>query len=247
MRIGKSANRGPRSKCGAIACVFLFACIGAHSARGQQIDNAAAIARIDASVKARIDGIAQYTDTEHYKVFHGSEATQPIAEMVVKTTYRPETGKHYDILSQSGSGIALKFGLRPLLDNEKAINEPDKVAMSWINSANYEMALNPGGPVAKEGRMCWELAIKPRRKAPNLVDGTLWVNASDFSIARLEGLSSKSPSMWSGPAHVMRQYMKMDGFAMATHARAETDSMFLGKIVVTIDYEDYLIQPRPSR
>jgi hypothetical protein len=107
--------------------------------------------------------------------------------------------------------------------------------------------LNPGGPVAKEGRMCWELAIKPRRKAPNLVDGTLWVNASDFSIARLEGLSSKSPSMWSGPAHVMRQYMKMDGFAMATHARAETDSMFLGKIVVTIDYEDYLIQPRPSR
>jgi hypothetical protein len=53
--------------------------------------------------------------------------------------------------------------------------------------------------------------------------------------------------MWSGPAHVMRQYMKMDGFAMATHARAETDSMFLGKIVVTIDYEDYLIQPRPSR
>jgi hypothetical protein len=95
--------------------------------------------------------------------------------------------------------------------------------------------------------MCWELAIKPRRKAPNLIDGTLWVDANDFSIARLEGLSSKNPSLWSGPAHVMRQYTEIDGFAMATHARAESDSMFLGKIIVTIDYADYRIQTRPSR
>lgn len=235
------------SNCGLAVCVLLLSCAGAHSACGQQIDNATAIAGIDAAVKARVDGIAQYTVTEHYKVFRGGEATQPTAEMVVKTTYRPETGKHYDIVSESGSGIVLKLGLRPLLDNEKAINEPDKVAMSWINSANYEMALKPGGPVEKEGRMCWELAIKPRRNAPNLINGTLWVDANDFSIVRLEGLSSKNPSMWSGPSHVMRQYTKMNGFAMATHARAESDSMFLGKIVVTIDYEDYRIQSQPRR
>lgn len=239
--LGLTDNRGLKS--GAmLACMLL---LGA-SAKGlsvQQVDNATAVGRIDAAVKARIDHIAGYTDTEHYKVFRGKDETHPVAEMVVKTTYRPESGKHYQVLSQGGSGLLLKFLLRPLLDTEKDINDPAKVAQSLIVSANYEMTVKPGGPVQQDGRECWALAIEPRRKAPNLIQGTLWVDAKDFTIVRLEGLSSKNPSIWAGPAHVLRQYVKIDGFAEATHARAESESFF-GKAVVTIDYEGYQIQSR---
>ena len=221
-----------------IAVLFVVAPAFAQSPSEAEI-----VRGIDAAVKTRVDHIAQYTDTEHYKVFRGSDETHPVAGMVVKTTYRPELGKNYDILSESGSGLILKFLLRPLLDTEKAINEPGKVSASWIISANYDMRLQPGGPVTQDGRECWKLAIHPRQNAPNLIDGTLWVDTNDDSIVRLEGLSSKNPSIWAGPAHVLRQYVKTAGFAEATHARAETESAF-GRTVVTIDYEGYQIQAR---
>lgn len=177
-------------------------------------------------------------------VFRGKDETHSVAQMVVKTTYRPEMGKNYDIVSESGSGPILKLLLRPLLDREKAINEPDKVSASWIVSANYNITLKPGGPVMQDGRQCWQLAIQPRQKAPNLIDGTLWVDVGDDSIVRLEGMSSKNPSFWAGPAHVLRQYVKVNGFAEATHARAESDSFVFGRTVITIDYEGYQIQAR---
>jgi hypothetical protein len=40
----------------------------------------------------------------------------------------------------------------------------------------------------------------------------------------------------------MRQYVNVNGFGMATHARAISDSFLLGRTVITIDYRDYQIQ-----
>jgi hypothetical protein len=210
----------------------------------QTLDETTIVRGVDAAVKTRIDGIANYTDTEHYKVFRGKDETKSVAEMVVKTTYRPDSGKSYEILSESGSSLVQKFLLRPILETEKAINDPAKVSASWIVSANYEMKLKTGSPVQQDGRDCWALAIKPKREASNLIEGTLWVDAKDFTIVRLEGQSSKSPSFWSGPANVMRQYAKISGFAEATHARAESVGFMVGRTVITIDYEGYQIQTR---
>ena len=225
---------------GAVLLCLALTCAVLH---GQQIDNATAVHNIDAAVKARIDHLAGYTDTEHYKVFRGKDMTEPAAEMVVKTTYLPGSGKNYQVLSHSGSSILYKFLLQPILASETDINSPQKVASALIVSANYDMQLKPGGPVQQDGRACWVLAIVPRQKAPNLIEGTLWVDAHDFTIVHIEGVTSKSPSFWAAPAHVLRQYVEINGFPEATHARAESDSFF-GKAVVTIDYESYQIQSR---
>lgn len=229
------------ARAAAVACCAILGSV--DGAAAQQPDAAAVIRGVDASVRMRLDHIAQYTDTEHYKVFRGSDPTHSVAEMVVKTTYRPETGKNYQIISQSGSGLIQRVLLKPLLENEKSINAPGKVSASWIISANYNMALNPSAPVMQDGRQCWQIAIHPRQKAPNLLDGTLWVDVKDDSIVRLEGTPSKSPSFFAGAAHMLRQYVKVDGFAEAVHARAESDSLF-GKTVITIDYDGYQIQSK---
>ncbi len=225
---------------GAVLLCSALICTVSH---GQQIDNATAIRNIDAAVKARIDHVTGYTDTEHYKVFRGKDMNQPAAEMVVKTTYQSGSGKNYQELSHSGSSILYKFLLQPILAAETDINSPQKVASALMVSANYDMQLKPGGPVQQDGRACWVLAIVPLRKATNLIEGTLWVDAHDFTIVHIEGVTSKSPSFWAAPAHVTRQYVEISGFPEATHARAESDSFF-GKAVVTIDYEGYQIQSR---
>jgi hypothetical protein len=215
-------------------------------AQAPQPDEAAIIRGVDAAVKARVDSIAGYTVTEHYAVYRNNDETHPAAEMTVKTTYRQESGKSYEILSETGSSLLQKMVLHPILDEEKRINEPGNREASWITSANYEMKLKPGSPQPMDGRICYAIAINPKVKAHNLIIGTLWVDSKDETIVRLEGTASKSVSVFTGPAQVMRQYVNIDGFGQATHARAVSDSTLFGQTVVTIDYRDYSIQLRAA-
>lgn len=204
------------------------------------------IRRIDQAVQDRVAHVAEFTDVEHYTVYRGSDLVNPAAQMTVKVTYRKDIGKSYQILSQSGSGLIRKFGLTPLLENEKTINLPGNVERSWFTSANYTMRLKRGGLRKVNGRACYALAITPKRKASNMIDGTLWVDAKTFAIAQIDGVASKNPSIWSGATHMMRQYADVQGFPMATHARAESKSNLFGRTVVTIEYRDYKLQLVPA-
>lgn len=226
---------------------LLLSSFGSLSSAAQQPDLPSVIAKVDAAVKARVDHIASYTVTEHYAVYRGKDETNPAAEMTVRTDYRKETGKTYTILSQSGSGMILKHVLGAILDREKEINQPGIREHSWLISANYQMSLKPGGVQPIDGRPCVALAISPRKKSPNLIEGVIWVDARDGSIVRLEGSTSASPSIFTGPTQLSRQYISVNGFGMATHAKATSDSFLLGRTIITIDYRDYQIQLLPAR
>jgi outer membrane lipoprotein-sorting protein len=228
-----------------VVAAFLIGGLGAAQARAQQFDQAAVIQKVDAAVKARLDGIEGYNVTEHYAVYRNKDESHPVAEMMVNTTYRRDTGKEYTIVSQSGSEIIRSMVLGTILDHEKQINQPGTREGSWFTSANYEMQLKSGGIQQVDGRDCLALAISPKRKAPNLIQGTMWVDAADGSIVQVQGVASKSPSVFTGPAQMMRQYTKVNGFSQATHARAVSNSLLFGETVVKIDYTDYKIQLRP--
>ena len=212
----------------------------------QQINAAAVIQEIDNAALARINHVLSYTVTEHYSLFRNGDETHPSAEMTVKTLYRKDVGKTYTILSQTGSSLLQKFVLSPLLDNEKTLNQPGNVEKSWFTSSNYEMNLKAGVTQKMNGHDCLAVDIAPKRKAPNMLNGTLWVDAKDGAIVEIDGVSSRSPSMFSGPAKMMRQYATINGFAMATHARAESDSALFGRTILTIDYTDYQVQLSPA-
>jgi len=213
----------------------------------QQPDAAAIIRTVDAAVAYRFENILGFTDIEHYAVYRGSDDTHPAAEMIVQDTYRKGVGKTYTVLSESGSGILIRFGLKPLLENEKTINIPGNVEKSWFTSANYEMKLKPGGPEMRNGRDCYAFLVTPKAKAPNLIDGTMWVDARDGTLVQIEGVASENPSAFSGTTHMMRQYANINGISMAMHARAESSSFLFGRTVVTIDYSNYNLQLKSSK
>ena len=225
---------------------FLFLCFLLPAA-GQPSDSARVIHLVDAAVQARVENVLAFTDVEHYAVYRGKDQAHPVAEMTVRDSYKKGAGKTYTILSQSGSSIVQKFGLQPLLESETRINQPANVASSWFTSANYDMQLKSVGIQHLNGRACYALAIAPRRQAPNLIDGTIWVDASDGTLVKIDGVASKSPSVFAGTTHMMREYRNIEGFAMATHARAESSSFLFGRTVVLIDYSDYhLVLHTPS-
>lgn len=231
----------------AVVAVSFLLWLGAAAVLAQQPDSAKVIGQVDAAVKDRIDHVEGYTVTEHYAVYRGKDETQPAAEMTIQTVFRRETGKSYTILSESGSEFIRNHVLRTLLDNEKTLNLPGTVEHSWLTSANYEMQLKPGGVQLLDGRQCLALTITPRRKATNMIEGTILVDAKDGSIVQLDGTATQSASIFTGAAQVMRHYVNVNGFSMATQARAVSDSFILGRTTVTIDYRDYKIQLRPSR
>jgi hypothetical protein len=229
--------------------LVLIACGHSATASGTAAGPAesAVIAGIDAAVQARVANVTGFTDVERYDVYRGQDETHPAAEITVKVIYRRGVGKSYTVLSQKGSAVIRKFGLEPLLESEKEINQPGKVEGSWFTSANYGMKLKSGAVEQLGGRACYALSIQPKHKAPNAIEGTLWVDAKDFSVVRVEGVASQKPSIWAGTTHMMRDYVNIDGYPMATHARAESDSRWFGRTVVTINYSDYHLELRPGR
>jgi outer membrane lipoprotein-sorting protein len=229
---------------GAVAAAWCFLCLGLATAPAQQPDSTAAIQQIDAAVKARVDHVAGYNVTEHYAVYRGKDEAHSVAEMTVRTAYRKGVGKSYTIVSESGSAFIRKHVLEAILDDEKEINRPGTVEHSWITSANYDMKLKHEGIERVDERDCHALTITPRRKAPNMIEGSLWVDAKDGGIVRIEGIASQSPSVFTGPAHVMRRYASVNGYSMATQARAVSDSFLLGRTIISIDYRDYQIDVR---
>jgi hypothetical protein len=231
---------------GASAAVLSLVLLPITPLSSQQPDPAAVIQHIDSANHARYDNVLAYTDTEHYSVFRGNDQAHPSAEMTVRITYKKGVGKSYTVLSQSGSEVIHKFGLLPLLDHEKRINDPATVEKTWFASANYQMKLKQGVTRNIDGRDCIALAINPKRKAPNMIEGTLWVDANDHSIVEVDGVASRSPSVFAGTTKMMRRYTNISGYAMATHARAESNSFFFGRTVVIIEYSGYQIQLRSA-
>jgi hypothetical protein len=203
----------------------------------QTPDTTTIILGVDASVKNRIDRLAGYTVMEHYAVFRGKDETHPVAEMLVKTTYRKQTGKSYNIVSQSGSSIWRNEVLGTLLDNERRMSQPGNVETALINSSNYEMKLD--GNARVNGRDCLVLDITPRRSSQYLFNGKLWVDARDFAIVQLKGTASKSAFILASAAEVTRHYDEMSELPMATHTEAVSGSALLGQTVVKVDYSNY--------
>lgn len=228
-----------------LARASIFTAFVIAAAPAQAPDSAAVVRSVDAAVSARYDNVLAFTDTEHYAVFRGSDQVHPAAEMTVTDSYKRRVGKSYTILSQKGSSLIQRFGLRPLLDNEQKVNLPGNVEKSWFVSANYSMKLRPGGPVQINGRSCFILDITAKLKASNTISGSMWVDARDGSLVQIDGIATQAASALSGAAHMMRQYENVDGFSMAKHARAESYGMLIGHTVVTIDYSNYKLQLKP--
>jgi outer membrane lipoprotein-sorting protein len=212
--------------------------------RAQPDANAQILQKINASVQAREQGLLGYSASEEYRVYRNHDETHPVAEMLVKTTYQKDVGKNYTIVSLTGSELMHRV-LETILENEKRINQPAIRAGAIITPANYEMSVK--GNAVIDGRNCVELSLKPRHPSEHVVNGKVWVDARDGSIVQLEGITARSPSIFAGASQVSRQYTMIDGFAMATHARAVSNSWLVGQTVITIDYSNYQMQLQASK
>jgi hypothetical protein len=134
----------------------------------------------------------------------------------------------------------LRKALEMVLENEQRITQPANRAHAVITSENYEMTVK--GNETIDGQDCVALALKPRRESPYLFNGTIWVDAHNEAIVRLHGFTARSPSIFTGVSEVFRDYATIEGFPLATHAKAISNSWLLGQTVIKIDYLNYQLE-----
>ena len=206
----------------------------------ERISDPEIIRRIDAAVYERSNALARYTVKEQYDIYRNGE-TSPSAQMTIKTVYSYSIGKEYTVTAQSGSQLMRSVVFDKILEAERDMAKSSNREKVWVTSANYEMRPEPG-TIDLNGRQCVIVDLKSRRKSPHLFNGKVWVDASDFTVLRLEGIPAQSPSVFAGQTQVVRDYARIDGFSMATHADVRSHSFLLGDTLMKIAYTDYQIE-----
>jgi hypothetical protein len=202
------------------------------------------VQRIDAAVYRRFNAVTGYTVREQYSLFRNGEST-PAAEETIQTVYNRSTGKQYTAIAESGSSLLRSAVIDHVLAGEKEVNLPANRESALITSHNYDLRPEPGF-VEKNGRQCIVVDLHPRHKSQHLFTGKAFVDASDYTVVHIEGAPSQSPSFLAGETKVARDYIKIDGFSMATHAEARSHSFLFGDTLLTIDYSDYKIDQTPA-
>lgn len=154
------------------------------------------------------------------------------AWMDVWTTVDPVAGFRYDIVGEGGTSYVRVHVLRPWLDSEKqawASGDPERASLTFENYAFDDRGLTPDG-------LAW-LGVMARRKDILLVDGSIYVNAVDGDLVRIEGRLSKAPSFWTRRVEVIRYYRRINGIRVPVAIESVANVLLAGRSTFKMTYE----------
>lgn len=221
-----------------IAFLLFISMVGAYVPRltaGSQKESEV-VAAVDRAEEDRETKLLGYSVQESYALFRRADA-DPSAVMDVATTYAKNKGKAYSIVSESGSRTA-RFVLRKILQNEEQLSRGQNRNDLLITSRNYEMSLSDPAVHQLDKRDCLVLQIKPRKQSPYLLDGKIWVDATNYHIVRVEGTAAAGSGLAGRPT-IERDYTDIDGVPVAVHAKSVSSQLLLGDTVLEIRYQNY--------
>ena len=185
--------------------------------------------------KKRTEDLKGYTEDRTYSVtYHGFPLTLS-ATMVVEATYEAPETKHFRILSLTGSKLLADRVLKRLLSTEEAAaHNPQETA---LDAANYSFSLV--GQESVDGRPCYLLAVAPKNDNKLLYRGTIWVDADDFAVIKIDAEPAQNPSFWIRSTQIHHVYAKTGPFWLPEHNESDTRVRLGGSAVLTIDYGAY--------
>jgi hypothetical protein len=79
--------------------------------------------------------------------------------------------------------------------------------------------------------------VMARRKDVLLVDGSIYVNAVDGDLVRIEGRLSKAPSFWTRRVEVIRYYRRINGIRVPVAIESVANVLLAGRSTFKMTYE----------
>jgi MucB/RseB N-terminal domain len=199
------------------------------------------VARMVQSDVERQTQLAGYTARSHYVAVN----KQRRAEMVVGVSCADDGTKQFTIQSEDGSHAIRKHVFYKMLKEESEASHGPTRESARITPANYEFQMT--GKEVIEGRPAFVLQVTPKHDDRYLINGTVWVDAADYSIVRIEGRPARNPSFWVHSVHFVRTYRKVGPFWLAASTRTVSQIRFFGESELTIENSDYTLNPSSNR
>jgi hypothetical protein len=183
-----------------------------------------------------------YTASEKY-VVRNSHFDEP-AELTAIVTYQSGAGKTYQIVSRTGNAFLQKRVLDRVLKEDAELSRDHERTHALLTSANYAMTVQ--GTEVFHGKLCYIVGIHPRVHSLSGIEGKAWIDKQDFSLLRIQGRPTVSPSFWTGLPLIEREYTVINGLSFAQHSRATSKGFFAGRSELDIEYSDYALTLFPK-
>jgi hypothetical protein len=154
----------------------------------------------------------------------GMKTTSANADVVAQVDFNPPTGKDYSIQKWSGSARG-KQVVQRVLDHEMEASKGNQ-SRTALTRDNYDFILM--SDAVFNGRPCYVLGLKPKRKEKDLVSGSAWVDKSSFLVLHLEGETARVPSWWLKSVRIKLSFGDFSGVWLQTSMEAVSDVRLLG-------------------
>lgn len=194
----------------------------------------AKMVRRDAERRAELQG---YTSVRRYVLENEKHHKQ--AEMLVRMVSRKDGSKEFDVVSSGGWGGARKLVFPRLLEAETEAARPGGPEDSRTTPQNYSFTMLRTEEV--EGRNAYVIQVVPKKQKKYLMRGTIWLDAEDFAIVRIEGEPAKNPSFWIKRVQFEHTFQKHGPFWLAKSDTSISDVRIFGLTGLRIDYFDYRV------
>lgn len=204
-----------------------------HRSSGQTA--AAIVQEMVARNEQRAEELGAYTSRRHYHIEYRGFPHSVEADMVVDATCDGPSSKRFQIVSASGSKELINQVLRKLLKTEQ------DAAGNWNGSAltpaNYNFTLI--GSETVNGRQTYVLKVEPKEVRALLYRGTIWLDAHEYAVVKLEAQPARDPSFWIRDTEIHHVYSKAGDFWLPVQTTSESNMRLGGTALLTVDYDDY--------
>jgi hypothetical protein len=191
----------------------------------------------------RLAALAGYTGMRRYHF--DNKRFNKRAEMTVRVACDSAGVKTFEVVAESGPGVARNRVIRKMVDAEQEASEKGEKQQTRIIPANYDFRLI--GTETLDARDAYVLEISPKTKNKFLIRGRIWVDKEDFAIARIEGEPAKNPSFWITGVQVVHRYERTGRFWLPVTNVSHAKARVFGETDVAIEYFDYVTSVREGQ
>jgi len=168
-----------------------------------------------------------------YRGFFGERQ----AEAVVSYNFASPSTKEFVVVSQTGSKFIFDHVIKGLMDGEKEAATEENRRRTALGPSNYDFTLDDA-ETAREPSL-YVLNVIPKHDNKFLYRGKIWVDATDFAVARIEAEPAKTPSFWVKKSQVRHKYEKVGDFWLPEENSTESFIRLGGRALLSIEYKDY--------
>lgn len=235
------------------ACLAIFFCSSALAASaadpdyvttscgtGLRLNSGQVAQRLATNNAERAKHLRGFESQRHYELDYTGFPYARRAEMTVVASYHAPGNKQLTVTSESGSKLILTRVLHRLLESEQesSADESSRKAVA-LTTDNYRFALR--GCSTAAGRDLYVMDVEPLRETKFLYRGTVWIDALDFAVVRIEAEPAKNPSVWTKRSQIHHQYQKIGEFYLPFSNETVTEVRLGGRSVLKIRYDEYKV------